>query len=122
MKKRIILLMVFILLMVGNLFAEDYRYYMIRETSSGKTLFLIMQMKEKISDEKIKDLQSYGGGSLNTKQDRLAAEAGVKDLQSFYYMGALQPVFFDYTKNADNPDMKIIDSWEEFLKYIRWEK
>ena len=114
--------MIFTLLMGGKLFAEDYRYYMIRETSSGKTLFLIMQMKEKISDEKIKDLQSYGGGSLNTKQDRLAAETGVKDLQSFYYMGVLQPVFSDYTKNADNPDMKIIDSWEEFLKYIRWEK
>ena len=37
-------------------------------------------------------------------------------------MGALQPVFVDYTKDANDPDMKFLDSWEEVLKYIRWEK
>ena len=107
--------------MVGALFAEDYRYYMIRETSSG-TAFLIMQSKEKFSDEQIKNLEAYGGGSLNTKQDRLNAEAGIRNIKPYYQMGAFQPVFLDYTKNPDDPDMKYIDSWEEFLKYIRWEK
>lgn len=63
-----------------------------------------------------------GGGSLNSKKDRFTMEAGLKNVQSYYYIGALQPVFVDYTKDANDPDMKFLDSWEEVLKYIRWEK
>ena len=123
MKKRILLLMVFALLMVGALFAEDYRYYMIRELpSSSVPVFMIIQDKEKLSDEQMKKIESYGGGSLNTKQDRIDAEAGVRNIKPYYEMGSLRSIFLDYTKNPDDPDMKYIDSFEELLKYIRWEK
>ena len=122
MKKRIILIMVFALLMAGSLFAETYRYCMLKENGSNNVLFLIMQTTEKLSDEQVKNLKGMGGGSLNSKKDRFAMEAGLKNVQSYYYMGALQPVFVDYTKNPNDPDMKFLDSWEEVLKFIRWEK
>ena len=99
MKKRIILIMVFALLMAGSLFAETYRYCMLKENGSNNVLFLIMQTTEKLSDEQVKNLKAMGGGSFNSKQDRFAMEAGLKNVQSYYYMGALQPVFVDYTKN-----------------------
>ena len=118
MKKRIILIMVFALLMAGSLFAETYRYCMLKENGSNSVLFLIMQTTEKFSDEQVKNLEAIGGGSLNSKKDRFAMEAGLKNVQSYYYMGALQPVFVDYTKDANDPDMKFLDSWEEVLAPI----
>ena len=122
MKKRIILMIVFALLIAGSLFAEKYRYCMLKQNGSNSVLFLIMQTTEKLSDDQVKNLKATGGGSLNSKQDRFAMEAGLKNVKSYYYSGALQPVFLDYTKNPDDPDMKFLDSWEEVLQYIRWQK
>ena len=91
---------------------------MLKENGSNSVLFLIMQTTEKFSDEQVKNLEAMGGGSLNSKKDRFAMEAGLKNVQSYYYMGTLQPVFVDYTKDANDPDMKFLDSWEEVLAPI----
>lgn len=122
MTKRFFLSMIIAFVMVCSVSAEKYRYYMLSQSNPNSAMFLIMQTSEKLPEEKVKNLENAGGGALNTKQDRFAAEAGLKNVQSYYYMGALQPVFVDYTKDASDPDMKFIDSWEELLKYIRWEK
>lgn len=122
MTKRFFLSMLTAFVMVCSVSAEKYRYYMLSQSNPNSAMFLIMQTSEKLPEEKVKNLENAGGGALNTKQDRFAAEAGLKNVQSYYYMGALQPVFVDYTKDASDPDMKFIDSWEELLKYIRWEK
>ena len=122
MTKRFFLSMLIAFVMVGSVSAEKYRYYMLSQSNPNSAMFLIMQTSEELPEEKVKNLENAGGGALNTKQDRFVAEAGLKNVQSYYYMGALQPVFVDYTKDASDPDMKFIDSWEELLKYIRWEK
>lgn len=39
-------------------------------------------------------------------------ESGLKNVEAYYYMGALQMVYADYTKDPNNP----------YVKFIRWEK
>lgn len=120
MRKRLFLLPLCFFFLLGSIIAETYRYCMIQQNGQERAFIVVLQTKEKLTEEQEKNLT--GGGPLNTKEDRFVMEAGLKSVQSYYYMGALQPVFIDYTKNAEDPDYKFIDSWEELLKYIRWEK
>ncbi len=98
--------------MVGSVFAEKYRYCALKENCSSSVVFLIMQTTEKLSDEQLKNFKAARGGSLNTKQERFAMESGLKNVEAYYYMGALQMVYADYTKDPNNP----------YVKFIRWEK
>ena len=122
MEKRIITFLFFAFIMATAVFAENYRYYAFQKSGSSNILFVIMQTKEKLTDEQSENLEAAGGGALNTKQERLAAELGLDKSKSYYYMGILQPVFIDYTQDENDPDMKFLDSWEETMKYVRWEK
>ena len=77
MKKRTVTVLFFAFIMATAVFAENYRYYAFQKSGSSNILFVIMQTKEKLTDEQLKNLEASGGGALNTKQERLAAELGL---------------------------------------------
>ncbi len=122
MNKRMTTLIFFVLMLVSSVFAEKYRYYWVKETGYDDAYFIVMQLPEELSEERLKSLDNVGGGELNTKKGRLIAEAGLNNIQDYYWAGMVQLVFLDYADVNKEPDMSFINSWGELLEYIRWEK
>ena len=96
-------------------FAERYRYALIQEAENR---VLIIDYANKVPEENLSDYFR----PLNTKQERFVAESGFRNISSYYYSGELALIYLDCTKNVDDPDMKFIDSWDEFMSYVRGTK
>ena len=117
MKKKLFVLLA---LLAGSAlcsvcFAERYRYASIQEAENR---IVIADFAEKLPDENINDNIK----PLNTKNERFIAETGFRSISDFYYSGQLALVYLDCTKDVNNPDMKYIDSWSEFMAYVRGTK
>lgn len=92
---------------------EKYRYIMITEQA-----FMITDLPAALPEEVLNDKCI----SVNTKHERLQAEAGVRNIEHFFYSGGGMFIYVDYTKNAADPDMSYIDTWSDVLAYVRGTK
>lgn len=90
---------------------NKYRYLLILDQG-----IIIADYGTQIPDENLSDRVL----SLNTKKERMEVEAGVKNIKNYFYMtdGPLF-IYSDYSKDINNPDMCYIDTWDDFIAYIR---
>lgn len=112
MKKLVLGLIAFLSLSFAV--AEKYRYGKIDRENNA---IIILDMPEKLPDE------TLGGPflfPLNTASERFVAESGFKEIENFYYMGQFSLIYADTTKGET--DIKYIDSWGEFMNYVRGKK
>ena len=93
-------------------FAERYRYALIQEAENR---VLIIDYANKIPEENLSNTLM----PLNTKKERFVAESGFRNISDYYYSGEIALIYLDCTKNVDDPDMEFIDSWGEFMSYVR---
>ncbi|MEE3409878.1 MAG: hypothetical protein VZQ47_00730 [Treponema sp.] len=117
MKKKLLVLLALAvgLALSTECFAQKYRYAVIQEADNR---ILIADFANPIPDENLTESIR----PLNTKKERFAAESGFNNISSFYYSGQLSLVYVDYSKDPDDPDMSYIDSWGEFMSYVRGTK
>ena len=64
-------------------------------------------------------LCGWGSGALNA-DGKISAATRLTGKENKISVFTNQPN--DASKNSDSPDMKYIDSWDEFIGYIRGEK
>ena len=117
MKKKLFVLVVLLFgaTLSSVCFAERYRYALIQDEQNR---VVIIDYANKVPEENLSDYFV----PLNTKQERFAAESGFRNISSYYYSGEMALIYLDCTKNKDDPDMQFIDSWSEFMSYVRGTK
>ena len=93
-------------------FAEKWRYALIQEAENR---IVIADFAQKLPDENINDNIK----PLNTKNERFIAESGFKNISDFYYSGQISLIYMNCLKDINNPELSYIDSWSEFMAYVR---
>ncbi|MGN0739020.1 MAG: hypothetical protein ACI4LX_02490 [Treponema sp.] len=112
MKKHICSLIIFLTVCVFSTYAKSnkFRYAFISNQS-----IVIGDFAEKLADEKVNGTTVL---SLNSDKEIFIAESGFNNVKSYYYAGQVQLIYADYRKDINNPSLKYISSWSEFMKYV----
>lgn len=75
-------------------FAEKYRYLIISQTSASSGSLIVMDVAKQLPKEQLSDTVN----SVNTKLERIKAEAGLRNIEYMYYNGSTQLMYIDASK------------------------
>ena len=117
--KKITTILLLSLIATFCLFAESskkkWRYLSVTDSGRGGCLCVVD------SPEKAENT-SPTFIPVNNEKERFIAMGGLRNVESQYYYGNVSRMYMDLTKNAEDPEIKVIYSWDELLQYVKGQK